>query len=265
MSRSLLALVAVLFAGILSNSCGKFTLSPYLADTPNSFLNKKQVRSIESIAYDGSNSFKVAVISDTHNYYDDLADQIDYINDRREEFSFVIIGGDLTNLGLLREFETTKKLLQSLELPYVSAVGNHDLLSNGPAVFSQMFGPTDFSFTFKQTKFVVFNNNNWESSGKVPDLNFVESELVSATETHIVLVGHVSPLDDDRWSTEEVSEMEELVNKYNVKYFLNGHDHNPGESAFGVATRTTIGASNKRKVMELTIDNSGIRHEFISL
>lgn len=252
------------FIAFLAFGCGKFTLSPYLADVDNTKLNQGQTSRIEALSAAGSDSFKVAVVSDTHNYYDELAEQVEFINKRSSEYAFVIIGGDLTNLGLYREFETSKKILGRLRIPYVTAIGNHDLLSNGGDVFEQMFGPRDFAFVFRQTKFVVFNNNNWESSGKVPDLGFIENELASSVSQNHVLIAHVSPDDKDRWSEEDKQEMRSLVNTYNVDYFLNGHDHNPLGGTFGNASRITIGASNKGKVLELRISNAGVEHEFLS-
>ena len=255
--------VFVLAFGLLFLSCGKFTVSPYVSSTPNSRLNQHQLQDIKSLEPTSSDTFKIVALSDTHNYYNEFSDQIDYINSKSGEYKFVIISGDLTNLGLLREFETTKKLLKKLRIPYVTAVGNHDLLSNGASIYRQMFGLTDYSFTFRQTKFIFFNNNNWESSGIVPNLSFVESELASSTSTNHVLVAHVSPQDKDRWNQEEKDDMQAIVDTYGVNYFLNGHDHNPGANTFGVATRVTVGASNKGKILELEISNAGVTHQFI--
>ena len=263
MSKSFAFLCALIFA----ISCGKFTVSPYVSNTPSSKLNSKQLSSIKAQEPGADQSFKIAVISDTHNYYKELEEQIDYINKHRSEYAFVLIGGDLTNLGLLREFETTKKLLQNLNLPYLSAIGNHDLLSNGGDVFEQMFGADNFSFTYNQTKFIIFNNNNWESSGKVPDLNYVESEMLSSTSTYNILIGHVSPLDKDRWTETDKQEMGTLFRTYDVDYFLNGHDHNPGDEAYEGGTRVTIGASSKRKILEVEFASggAGVSHNFINL
>lgn len=252
---------------LLAISCGKFTVSPYVSNTPNSKLNKNQLSTIKESDTGADSSFKIAVLSDTHNYYKELEEQIDYINKHKNEYAFVLIGGDLTNLGLLREFETTKKLLQRLKLPYISAVGNHDLLSNGGRIFDQMFGPSDFSFTYNQTKFILFNNNNWESTGKVPDLEFVEEELLGSSSQYNVLIGHVSPLDKDRWTERDKQEMGTVFRTYNVNYFLNGHDHNPGGESYEGGTRVTIGASSKRKILEVEFASGGggVSHNFISL
>lgn len=258
-ARGLIALICL--ASIIS--CGKFVVSPYVSNTHSARENSKQLKNIQTQESSANDTFKIAVISDTHNYYDELKKQVDYINSRKAEYEFVIVGGDLTNLGLLREFEAAKSFLDDLEIPYVSVVGNHDLLSNGSSIFDQMFGPKNFAFTYRQTKFVLFNNNNWESSGRVPDLGYVESELASSTSMNHILVAHVSPEDDKRWTKEEKDEMRALVDTYNVDYFLNGHDHNPGEGPFGNATRVTIGASSKGKILEVNISNAGVSHQFV--
>ena len=254
-----LALLCVLF----SSSCGEFNVSPYVSNTKNYNTNSSELSKISSTEAGAPTNYKIAVISDTHNYYEQLKSQVDYINKRKNEYEFVIVAGDITNLGLLREFETTRDFLEDLEIPYIVAAGNHDLLSNGESIYDQMFGSSNFSFTFKQTKYIVYNNNNWEASGKSPDLDFLEAELASSTSTNIVLVSHVSPEDKARWTTEEIDALKNLVTTYSVNYYLNGHDHNPGCGSFATSTRCTIGASNKGKILEINLTNSGVSHQYI--
>ena len=120
--------------------CGKFNYSPYISNTANTNHNYHALKRIA--ARDGlfTSNFKVAVISDTHDYYNELHKTIKYINARKDEYAFVIITGDMTNIGLLSEFETAKKFYDYLEVPYIVTIGNHDLLTNGGEIFDQMFG-----------------------------------------------------------------------------------------------------------------------------
>lgn len=250
---------------LLVQSCGEFNVSPYISKTSNSRTNSKQLSLISNNEAAAPTSFKIAVISDTHNYYKELEEQVEYINKRKNEYEFVIVAGDITNLGLLREYEMTKRLLEKLSIPYIVAAGNHDLLSNGESIYDQMFGSSNFSFVYKQTKFIVFNNNNWEATGKIPDLDFVESELASSSSSNNVLISHVSPEDRDRWNEAQRNEFSKLVSDYSVDYYLNGHDHNPTCSNFSTATRCTIGASVKGKILELNLSNTGVGHQHVKL
>lgn len=248
---------------LLTQSCGEFNVSPYISKTADSKTNTKQLSLISQNESTAGTSYKIAVLSDTHNYYKELEDQVEYINARKNEYEFVIVSGDITNLGLLREYEMTKRLLEKLSIPYVVAAGNHDLLSNGESIYDQMFGSSNFAFTYKQTKFIVYNNNNWEATGRIPDLGFVEGQLASSSSSNNIIISHVSPEDSDRWDEAQVNEVRNLVSSYGVDYYLNGHDHNPTCSDFSGATRCTVGASVKGKILELNLSNSGVSHQFV--
>ncbi|MCO4755996.1 MAG: hypothetical protein KC478_16060, partial [Bacteriovoracaceae bacterium] len=63
--------------------------------------------------------------------------------------------------------------------------------------------------------------------------------------------------------TEEIDALKNLVTTYSVDYYLNGHDHNPGCNSYATATRCTIGASSKGKILELNLTNSGVSHQHV--
>ncbi len=245
-------------------SC-KFNVSPYTTDAPKLSLNDLNVRTIKSLEAETPTSFKVAFISDTHNYYKELEKQIDVINS--SSYAFAIVAGDITNLGLIDEFHEARSYLNGLKIPYLVAVGNHDLISGGRKIYKRLFGSDTFHFIFHDTHFIIFNNNNWESPGRVPDMDWVEAVLSQSDPSHKrVLIAHVSPEDTDRFTPEEISRWEDLMVRYNVDYFLNGHDHNPYEKSFGNGVRITIGASSKKSFYELSITSGagGISHQKIS-
>jgi predicted phosphodiesterase len=248
---------------LLLNGCGKFNYSPYISNTKDVHHNSKGVSDIAARSGEFSNTYKIALLSDSHDYYKELRKNIEFINKNKSVYAFVIITGDMTNIGLLSEYETAKKYYDMLDVPYVVTVGNHDLLTNGESIFEQMFGEDTFSFEFKQTKFILYNNNNWESSYLVPDLDWVESELSSSAKTHNILLSHVASDDKARFSDKKQNELKNLVNTHNVKYVINGHDHNPGDGVFGVATQLTIGSSSKKVFSELIISDASVTHAFV--
>ena len=245
-------------------SCGKFVQSLYISDVDNTKYNDKNLKKIAARSSSFSNNFKVAVISDSHDYYSSLSKQVSYINRRSSEIAFVIHTGDATNLGISSEWEMFEEFITDLKVPFLIVIGNHDMLSNGTKIYKQMFGnKLDFSFEFKQTKFILYNNNNWESEGDAPNLTFLSNELVSSTATHDVLLGHVQADDDARYSSSEIDELENLVSTNGVEYIINGHNHNGGDGVFGGAIRVTAGSSVKGKLLILTITDGGITHEFV--
>lgn len=240
-------------------SC-KFNASPYATNTPKIRLNHVNLNLIKNEETVSGPNFKVAFIADTHNYYDELSKLIKKIN-KNGPYSFVVVAGDITNYGLLDEYDETRQYLNKLIFPYLVVIGNHDLLSNGEIIFNRMFGSEQFSLVYKNVHFIFFNNNNWESTGTIPDKPWVESALMASTSPFKVLVAHVSPQDKERFSDQSMSEWETLLTTYGVDYFFNGHAHNSIENEFGSTRRITIGAPSKGYYYELLVTSGGISHK----
>lgn len=238
-------------------------MSPYLANNPTLKLNHVNLERIKANESSTGPNFKVAVISDTHNYYDQFEKMVTTINGRGP-YSFVIVSGDITNLGLIDEFDQSRKILNKLKFPYLVGLGNHDLLANGDIIFKKMFGESEFTLEYNNSLFVFFNNNNWESPGSAPDLEWVEAQLSGSAASHKILVAHVSPTDKDRFPKSQVDSWENMISTQQVDYFINGHDHNPGEKSFGGGTQVTVGAPSKGVFLELTFTSGGVTHQKIS-
>jgi len=249
-------------------ACGEMTYSPYTVNVGNYNINQVNLSRILLGAdrFEAKSiSYKIAVISDTHDYYDGLKKQVAYINAHQEEYEFVVVTGDMSNVGLVEEMELTKSILDKLAIPYITTVGNHDLLINGKTVYKRVFGKDTYAFEYKNTKFILFNNNNWESSPNIPDLSWVESELISNNNPFLIMLSHVAPNDSARFSAAQIQQWKSAVNRYGVDYYIHGHDHNPSEGSFGDAKKITVGASVKGVLFELKVENTGVSHEFINL
>lgn len=243
-------------------SC-EFKSSPYTTKTPKVKRNETNIELININEPTVAATFKIAFLSDTHNYYDELNSAVKTIN-KNGPYAFVVVNGDITNYGMLEEFDKTRSILNKLNFPYLVGVGNHDLLSNGNMIFLRMFGATDFSLIYKNLHLIFFNNNNWETSGAVPDINWVESELRTSTSQFRILIAHVSPVDQARFSPDISATWETLVTTYGVNYFINGHDHHSNVVDFAGIPRITIGAPSKGSFFELTVSPGGITHQKIS-
>jgi len=228
-------------------------------------LNGLNILSIHERESKFNNNYSIAVISDSHNYYRDLELQIKYINKNKEKIAFVVHTGDATDLGLLVEWEMFYNIIQKLEVPIVMVIGNHDLLTNGLEIYQQLFGyHLDFSFVFKGSNFVFINNNNWESTGDVPDIDYINDEL-RKTKANSILFSHVSLSDLDRFTKSEVETTKKLIIQNNVGYVINGHDHNHNTASFGNAIQLTTGASVKGYILMIHIERNNIEHDFIRI
>jgi 3',5'-cyclic-AMP phosphodiesterase len=251
-------LLLIIFLG----SC-RFSHSPYEVGPLDLSQNEVAIRRIQDQETGSQDNFKVAFIADTHNYYSDLSDLVQTIN-QRGPYRFVIVAGDITNLGLYEEYKQTRRYLNKLNSPYLVAVGNHDLLSNGKKVYQKFFGERDFTLNYKDAEFILFDNNNWESGGAIPNVMFVEAKLLASSAPHKILVAHVSPTDEERFTPGEIKQWRELMERYQVKYFMHGHNHSPNESTWGNTKLITIGAPSKRAFVELIFSNGEVTHQKIS-
>jgi len=247
---------------LLGLSACRYTFSPYAADVPETRLNDVNLRLIQDRETTVGANFKIAVISDTHNYFDELKLMVEKIN-RRGPYAFVIVTGDISNIALAQEFKKTQSFLDNLSFPVIVLAGNHDMVGNGQVVFERMYGPDRFSLVYKNLHLLTFNNNNWEVAGKLPDLDWVEEELTKDLAPLKILFAHIDYKDRERYSRQQISRTEQLLNDHNVSLYVSGHNHNEGTRSYGVGTQITVGAASKRVYVELNVTAGGVTHQFV--
>src|SRR5574341_841193 len=98
-------------------------------------------------------SFTFAWLSDTHvgstTGTEDLRATVRDINSM-DSVAFVILSGDITEMGWNAEFDLAKQILDSLNKPYYIVPGNHDTKwsESGCTKFSHVFGADRFVFEY---------------------------------------------------------------------------------------------------------------------
>ena len=137
-------------------------------------LNVTNIQKIEA-AVKSKDTIRFAMISDSHQWLDDLKSEVNDINRRSDSLDFVIHCGDLTDFGATREFQCTRDHLQKLKIPFVALLGNHDCLGTGNQSYQKIFGNPDFSFIAGKVKFVCLNTNaiEFDYSRPVPNFDFM--------------------------------------------------------------------------------------------
>lgn len=220
--RFVAAAAASIFLILLS--CRQFEYSPYVIPL-NDGGDARLAGALGRIALTEGpqRGFSFAVIADIQSAYDDLRDCVRRLN-ADTGIRFVFVAGDLTQYGLLREFEWVRKGLDRLHAPYLPILGNHDALSNGPEIFRRLFGSLDYSFAYRGTKFVVFNDNAWEFAAAVPDLAWLESELETPDSLRLIPVAHIPPWADQSNSALD-SAMTEKFARHRTTLCVYGHTH----------------------------------------
>ena len=121
-------------------------------------LNAKNIRKIEE-SVKSKDTIRFAVISDSHQWLDDLQLAVNDINRRKDSIDFVIHCGDISDFGATKEMIWTRDKMQNLKMPSVVLLGNHDCLGTGNQSYATIFGDPDFSFIAGGVKFVCLNTN----------------------------------------------------------------------------------------------------------
>lgn len=209
-----------------------FDVHPYDVHVDgNKNVNARQMARIKTNTRD-KDTLKFAFISDSHQWLDDLEDEVRDIN-RRQDIDFVIHGGDVTDFGATREFEWTRDRLEQLKKPFVVLLGNHDCLGTGYQAFEVIFGKPDFSFITGRVKFVCLNTNaiEYDYSKPVPNFDFMEEEMTadSLDFDRTVICMHSGP-----YSEQFNNNVAKVFNYYTLKFpnlmfCLQGHGHHTAQ------------------------------------
>lgn len=187
-------------------------------------LNAKNLAWLDSLPKD--DTITIAFVGDSQRFYDELTNFIDTVN-QLSNVDFVLLAGDISDFGLLEEFELINEKFTTLNKPYIGVIGNHDVLGKGDEVFERMFGPLNFSFTYQGVKFVLHNTNSKEyNTGNVPDMNWIRSQLVkSDSAQYFIMVSHVPPFSDDFDKALEGEYATTLEETPSLLVSLHGHIH----------------------------------------
>lgn len=177
--------------------------------------------------------FRFAFISDTHigspngAAEEDLRRTVADIN-ALKNIDFVVLTGDITELGTNAELALAKRILDSLNIPYYIIPGNHDTgwSESGGLSFTQTFGDDKFYFKHEGIHFIGCASGPYVrmSDGHVPRsaVNWIAEKIktIGAGEP-IIFLNHY-PLDSglDNWY--------EIIDKLKTKntiLALCGHGH----------------------------------------
>jgi len=189
----------VVALALLATACDPFSFSPHqvLLDESERDLTRKNLERVGGIP--AEETFRIAVIGDTQTWMTETEDAVDAVNGRAD-IAFAVQVGDLTEFGFAKEFRWTQRLLGRIDAPLLTVIGNHDHLSNGTAIYRDMYGPPNYVLHFGRTKFVFLDDNSreFDFDGSVPDIAWLRSELPNdGSYDRAVVVSHVPPTDPD--------------------------------------------------------------------
>lgn len=201
----------------------------------------------------GSNAqtFKYGFVTDTHvgsgTGEEDLKRTVGDIN-KQTDLDFIIVTGDVTEMGTKLEIKLAKKILSSLKKPYYVIPGNHDTgwSESGGVDFIKEFGGDKFTFDHNGYRFIACASGPYVrmSDGHIPRdaVVWLDKILKNTPATMPVIFINHYPVDNslDNWY-----EATDRIKKYNIQYAICGHGHSNQALDFeGVPG--TMGRSNLR-------------------
>lgn len=184
-------------------------------------------------AFSQTKPFRFAFISDTHigspngGAEEDLRRTVADIN-TMQDIAFVVLTGDITELGKNEELALAKRILDSLQVPYYIIPGNHDTgwSESGGLRFNQVFGDDKFYFTYNGLHVIGCASGPYVrmSDGHVPRhaVNWMKDKLKTIGEKEPVIFLNHYPLDNglDNWY-----EIIDQLKAKNTVLALCGHGH----------------------------------------
>ena len=248
MKTSILWLVTLLAL----TSCKRFMFHPREVRPSQTALNSRNVEKISMMP--AKSSFKFILIGDTQRFYDELDAFVTHVN-ALENISFVLLNGDLVDFGLNNEYNWIAGQLKKLNIPYIAAMGNHDMLGNGRKIFHEMFGPENFSFSYSNNKFICLNTNSRETGfdGKIPDTSWLRKELSDGNgNINMFILAHVPPFNADFDKALEPAFTKLLASHPKVRISLHGHEHKFSiQQPYAVSVTYLVAAAGNQRTYAL--------------
>ncbi|MCC3156186.1 metallophosphoesterase [Hymenobacter sp. 15J16-1T3B] len=228
--RGLLPGVALLLSSLLAG-CDLIEFSPNETRTPEAYhdLTRKSLERLQQQPKPlGGDTVRFVFIGDSQRFYEEAEAFTQSVN-QLPGVSFVAIAGDISDFGLIREMRWVHDRLKHLNVPYLTVIGNHDLVANGREAYQQVYGPLNYSFEYGSTRFVFVDTNGREYgfNGRVPNVPWVQQALANPGPgiRRQVVMSHVPPHDADFDPQLVAPYVQALSSAPRVAFELNGHKH----------------------------------------
>jgi len=184
--------------------------------------------------------YRIVQISDTHisKYGQFLEERFDEaarkINELDPAPNTVVHTGDLTDTGVLADYELAVEKLKAIDPKVIVAPGNHDERNYGQSLFRELVSPLEYELDSGRCKFFIMNSPEPDrDEGRLGRRRqtYLEESLralpknaisVIAFHHHLVPVPHAGR---EMNVLEDAGDILDLVLRHDVKLVLMGHRH----------------------------------------
>ncbi|MFQ6117465.1 MAG: metallophosphoesterase family protein [Candidatus Bipolaricaulia bacterium] len=135
--------------------------------------------------------FSFAVLGDNKNSFSTFQAILRDLDGRRRQLAFAIDVGDLVFDREQEKYRVFCDQIKGMELPFLVALGNHDIREEGRAIYYELFGPFYYSFTVGDSYFIALDDANMVRLGPL-QLAWLKQRLMDAQSyAHIFVFLHV--------------------------------------------------------------------------
>ncbi|SHH51677.1 metallophosphoesterase family protein [Thermosipho atlanticus] len=179
-----------------------------------------------------SEDFTFVVLGDNKNSVSTFEKIISKINND-PTVKFVINTGDMVFDGNPIKYDFFLKQIKKFKVPLLVVPGNHDISDNGYENYINFFGPLYYSFSIKNSYFIILNNAN-QTEVDPYQMLWLEKNLNFSQQYKYRFVFMHVPLFDPRFEQQPGHSMKNLKNanklldlfkKYKVTMLFFGHIH----------------------------------------
>lgn len=156
-------------------------------------------QNMQQINAENPNDYTFAVFGDNKNSHATFPKLLGKLS-RDKEILFAMDLGDLVFDGEIEKYRYFfSQIRKNLNIPFLTAIGNHELGEKGRGLYYDLFGPSYYSFKVGESYFIILDDANEKRIDQWQRL-WLENELQEAAKySHRFVFMHV-PLFDPRGS-----------------------------------------------------------------
>lgn len=250
----------VLFISLTLVSCNHFEFSPNQTFDRSSLKDINARNLLRLGDGSGDDTVKFVLTGDSQRSRDETVQLCKVVNSING-IDFLVLNGDITEFGVLKEMVWISNTLQDLKMPYVAVIGNHDETARGRESFKNMFGDLNYSFVYGGIRFICHDTNSreYDFNGQVPNIPWLKEELKPQTGvTGYIAVSHIPVNSPDFDSKLKQDYMAAFAQTPGFLASLNAHTHNyevfyPDDSGIPYIVTNAIG--NKEFLVIQIVNN----------
>jgi 3',5'-cyclic-AMP phosphodiesterase len=221
--------VAPLAALLGLAGCDMLEFSPNDHRVPEEFTNltQKNLAKLQARPLPAGDTLRFIFTGDSQRFYDEAEKLVASVN-KLSGISFLIVAGDISDFGMAREMRWVDEKLRRLTVPYLTVVGNHDMVGNGRETYQHIYGPLNYTFVYGDTKFIMVDTNSREYNfnGQIPNLGWLRPQLANLDGARRqVVISHVPPYNEDFDPALEMPYVQSLREAPGLVFEMNGHNH----------------------------------------